>query len=207
MRSIRYNVHFPALIVATLIFWFVKDLNFPARISNFLFLPWLLMGALHATRIVVSLRDRKAVNRIGVLCFVALAALWSVSTPIVTPRSSILLVPVLDHVPQREIKLTLFLLVGSAIGGSGYWLLIRLFWLKSLPLANWLRTIALCMAATLLAIVAIEVLRLSEELTSFVLTIAWWFGFSISLYWSEMSRTTNGPAGAIENLSWKHVTS
>jgi len=134
-------------------------------------------------------------------------ALWSVSTPIVTPRSSILLVPVLDHVPQREIKLTLFLLVGSAIGGSGYWLLIRLFWLKSLPLANWLRTIALCMAATLLAIVAIEVLRLSEELTSFVLTIAWWFGFSISLYWSEMSRTTNGPAGAIENLSWKHVTS
>jgi hypothetical protein len=52
---------------------------------------------------------------------------------------------------------------------------------------DWLRTVALCLLGTLLSVVALDVLKPSIGVTSPIVTIAWWFAFSISLYWSEMS--------------------
>jgi hypothetical protein len=90
------------------------------------------------------------------------------------------------------------LLTGSAIGASGYWLLVRQFWLKSLRRADWLRTVALCVVGTLLSAVAVDALNPSTEIFSPIITIAWWFAFSISLYWSEMSAYANQSTKVIE---------
>jgi hypothetical protein len=100
-------------------------------------------------------------------------------------------------------------LTGSAIGASGYWLLIRLFWLKSLRRADWLRTTLLCVAATSLAGLALSmfggyvrgVANLNADIISPTLTVAWWFAFSISLYWSESNEQANTPAQAVETLT------
>src|ERR1700730_4017598 len=64
MKAIRYGFHFASLTVAAVIFWLAKDLYLPYWISNFDFFHYALMGALHATSIVVSLRDRRATHPI-----------------------------------------------------------------------------------------------------------------------------------------------
>ena len=71
-------------------------------------------------------------------------------------------------------------------------MLVRLFWLKSLRSADWLKTVGLCAIGTLLACIVSELTPSSPErsvyaadLTGVVLTAAWWLAFSLSLYWSE----------------------
>jgi hypothetical protein len=187
MSSIRYNLHFLTLIVAVVIFWLAKGVYLPARIANFDFFHFGLMGLLHSTSIVVSLRDRKAVHPIIALCFIALATIWSAATPIVALWSGVVWGPIAEALPRSNFNLIVLFVLGSAIGSSGYWLLVRLFWLKSLRRADWLKTVALCVAATSLSFVAIEVLKPNSGYFFLMLTVAWWFGFSISLYWSEMS--------------------
>jgi hypothetical protein len=187
MKSIRYGLHFLLLILAGLVYWLAKDVRLPYW--NFDFFHFGLMGLLHATVIVVSLRDRKAVRPVFALCFIALATIWAALTPILGLWSLVLLpdriVDVLrDHHPiLRDVSL---FLPGSAIGASGYWLLVRQFWLKSLRRADWLRTVGLCLAATTLAVVPGDKLTPRIDF-SLWLTAAWWLGFSLSLYWSETS--------------------
>ncbi|HVA16477.1 MAG TPA: hypothetical protein VMV59_02060 [Candidatus Dormibacteraeota bacterium] len=205
MRSIRYSLHFPLLIVATLVFWLAKDINFPVRISNFDFFQFGLMGVLHATALVVSLRNRNANHPIIALCFITLAAVWSAVTPVLGLWGSIVWTPIL-WTPLAGVFRgghfgpVLIFLTGSAIGAAGYWLLVRLFWMKSLRRVDCLRTVALCVAATLLSSVVLEVLpqsldrTVNGDISSLVLTAVWWFAFSISLYWSEMSRNAKKSA-------------
>jgi hypothetical protein len=89
------------------------------------------MGALHAASIVISLRDRTAVTPGKTIVFITLVAVLSA----VTPFSLFLLVPLLSLLGESLMPF-FGLAFGSAFGASGYWLLLRLFWLKSLRLAN-----------------------------------------------------------------------
>jgi hypothetical protein len=50
----------------------------------------------------------------------------------------------------------------------------------------------------LLSAVAVDALNPSTEIFSPIITIAWWFAFSISLYWSEMSAYANQSTKVIE---------
>lgn len=83
-----------------------------------------------------------------------------------------------------------------------------LFWLKSLRRVDWLRTVSLCVTATLLAALALgmfdgyvrDVARLNADIISPILTVAWWFAFSISLYWSEASEQANKSTQMVETV-------
>jgi hypothetical protein len=189
MKAIRYGLHFASLTVAAPVFWLATmDLTNPARSSYFERFYYALMGALHAISIVVSLRDNKPARPIFALCFISLAAIWSDQTPFMAVMSSVMWDPIrqISHRPNLDLSYFVYL-NGSIIGSSGYWVLVRLFWLKSLRRMDWLRTMALCVAATLFSLVALGTLKLSDH-TNFMLTTAvWWYAFSLSLYWSETS--------------------
>jgi hypothetical protein len=148
----------------------------------------LMIGALHATSIVVSLRDLKAFRLIVALSFVVLAAIWSAATIILTLWSSPLLNPIVEGLHGSDYAPFVLYVVGSIVGASGYWLLVRLFWLRSLRPGDLVRTIALCVGGTLLSVGALVVLQTRVEISETLMTVGWWFAFSISLYWSEMSR-------------------
>lgn len=199
MQSIRYTIHFPALLVAGVIFWLARDLSNPVWIANFNFLIFGLMGALHSTSIIIGLRNRKAVRPLLALCFFTLAFVWSAATPILSLWGSIVWIPLTWIFPPSPVFL---FLTGSMIGSSGYWLLVRLFWLRSLRRSDWLRTVALCFGATALACTIGNVLPTRETGVGalyLLLTIAWWFAFSISLYWSERQACRRVEALAIES--------
>jgi len=213
MKAIRYGVHFTALILAALVFWFAKDLAFGDRLFNFRFFHFGLMGALHSTSIVVSLRDRRATHPIiafpiYALGFITLATVLSAWTPFMGLWGSMVWAPFDDILRRYNLGGDSIYLTGSAIGASGYWLLVRQFWLKSLRRADWLRTVALCVTATLLAGLALDmsdgyvrgVPKLNVDIISPILTVAWWFAFSISLYWSEMSEQANKSTQAMETV-------
>ena len=200
MKAIRYELHFATLTVAVVVFLLARDLYLPYWISNFDFFHYGLMGALHATCIVVSLRDRKVARPIIAFCFITLATVWSAATPILGLWGSIFWVPFADCLRRHQLGALSIVLTGSAIGASGYWLLVRQFWLKSLRRADWLRTVALCVAATSFSAVALDVLNPSVKSASPIITIAWWFAFSISLYWSEMSGCANKSTEVIETV-------
>ena len=189
MKAIRYGLHFATLTVAALVFWLATmDLTHPVRSSYFGNFYYGLMGALHAISIVLSLRDSKPARPIYPLCFISLAAIWSHLTPFIALLSSVMWDPIrqISHRPTLDLSFLVYL-NGSIIGSSGYWLLVRLFWLKSLKRAAWLRTMALCAAATLFSLVAVEKLNLSDHINFILITAVWWYAFSLSLYWSETS--------------------
>jgi hypothetical protein len=210
MKAIRYGLHFTTLAVAAVILWLAKGLYLPYWISDFDFFHFGLFGALHATSIVVSLRDRKAVRPIIALSFITLATVWSAWTPLMGLwGGAIVWFPFADSLRENNLGGYALLVTGSAIGASGYWLLVRLFWLKSLRRADWLRTAALCVAATLLSDLALNmfdgyvrgVAKLNADLIFPILTTAWWFAFSISLYWSEMSGQAKKSRLAVETVT------
>jgi hypothetical protein len=214
MTVIRYGVHFATLTVAAVTFWLAKDLYLPYWISNFDFFHYALMGALHAGCIVISLRVHRVTHPIiafpiYVVFFVMLATLLSAVTPVLGLWGSIVWAPLGDVLRENHLGTYAIFLSGSAIGASGYWLLMRLFWLKSLRWGDWLRTALLCVAATCLAGLALDmfggyvhgVADLNGDIVSPILTVAWWFAFSISLYWSEINGQANGSVQAVETLT------
>lgn len=213
MKVIRYGLHFATLTVAAVIFWLAKDLYLPYWISNFDFFHYALMGALHATCIVVSLRVHRATHPViafpvYALCFIMLVTILSAVTPILGLWGSIVWTPFENVLVEKHLGDYAIFLTGSAIGASGYWLLVHLFWLKSLRRVDWLRTVSLCVTATLLAALALgmfdgyvrDVARLNADIISPILTVAWWFAFSISLYWSEASEQANKSTQMVETV-------
>jgi len=214
MTAIRYGLHFAVLTVAAVIFWLAKDIYLPFWISDFDFFHYALMGALHATCIVVSLLDHRATHPIiafpiYTFCFIMLVTILSAATPILGLWGSIVWVPLDDILREKHLGSYSIFLTGSAIGASGYWLLVRLFWLKSLRRADWLRTVSLCVTATLLALLALDMFdgyvggmaKLNADIISPILTVAWWFAFSISLYWSEISEQAIKSTQALETVT------
>jgi hypothetical protein len=198
MTKIRYSLHFLILLAALIVFWLAKDVRLPYWIFNFNFFHFGLMGALHATCIVVSLRNWKAVRPIVALCFIILVTVWSAATPILALWSGYLWDPLLERLPQSDYYVFIPYLIGSAIGSSGYWLLVRLFWVKSLQWTDWLRTMALCVAATFVSMGTFIKLDPNDEIGDVLLTAAWWFAFSLSIYWSEARGRAIEPSKAVE---------
>lgn len=196
MRAIRYSLHFPLLIVGLFLLWLAQDVDLRVRVGGANPSHCLLMGVLHATSIVVSLRNHRANSLVLALSFIALAAVWSGATPILALWST-----ALSHFHDGTF-IVLTMVIGSAIGSAGYWLLVRLFWLKSLRRADCFRTVALCVAATLLSF-AVGMLdqRGGGDITSLLSLAAWWFAFSASLYWGEISRHTNERTSAMASVS------
>jgi len=214
MTVIRYGLHFATLTVAAVTLWLAKDLYLPYCISNFDLFHYALMGALHAACIVISLRVHKVTHPIiafpiHALFFVMLATLISAVTPVLGLWGSIVWAPLGDILRENHLGTNVILLTGSAIGASGYWLLVRLFWLRCLRWADWLRTASLCVAATCLAGLALDmfggdvhgVASLNGDIVSPTLTVAWWLAFSISLYWSESKEQANKSAQVVETLT------
>jgi hypothetical protein len=79
------------------------------------------------------------------------------ATPIVALWTSFVWYPLSWLLHRGEYFPVLLLLHGSAVGSSGYWLLVRRFWIRSLQRRDLLKTLMLCVAATLLVTVASDV--------------------------------------------------
>ncbi len=143
-----------------------------------------LMGALHAASVVVSLRGPKTVSR--VLGFISLAIALSALTPWLGLFGSVVWLPLGDILRENNLGAAEAILVtGSAIGASAYWLLVRQFWIRDLERSSWFWTVGLCTAATSMVVGIHGVRKIESEITSPMLTVAWWFAFSTSLYLSE----------------------
>jgi len=200
---IRYRLHFLILLVAAPVVWLARDVDTSVRIAGFnLSFYFVLIGVLHATSVAVSLRNRKSARLIDVLSFVTLAAVWSAATPILALWSSALWNLHSEPVVRGGLDFILILVTGSTIGAAGYWLLVRTFWLKSLGRMDCLRTVALCVAATLVSLVLGMLDQSGKDYYGTLLfTIAWWFAFSLSLYWSEMSEQAKKSTPVIANAS------
>jgi hypothetical protein len=194
VKSIRYGIHFAALIVAVLVFWLAKDVN-PFGVFRSVALNYLahnvLMGALYSSAIVVSLTDRTAISTLSAFGFIVLTILWSTLTPMIGWWGSVWL----PGAPSFTRQLLFVLITGSAIGSAGLWLLVRSFWMKSLRRMDLSRTVTLCVAITLLVLlvsyVGGEAIMRSQFWVGVfgMLFSAWWLAFSISLYWSDTSKT------------------
>jgi hypothetical protein len=197
MKAIRYGIHFTTLVAAAIIFWLARDFPLPLWISNFDFFHLALMGALHATSIVVSLRGRTTALR--ALGFITLAAAMSAFTPFMgLIGGAVVWAPFADILREKDLSFDVILVTGSAIGASGYWLLVQLFWFKARRRASWFWAVALCATSTLLVGLILHmfdgydrgVKKIDADVVSLMFTVGWWLAFSTSLYWSEMSKDT-----------------
>ena len=188
MKAIRYKVHFPILALAAIIYWLLQNVDFAVRALGLNVFDYILMGVLHSASIVISLRVRKATFPVTAPSFIVLAAVWSAATPILALSSIVASGSLLDKAFHIEgLSYTFAFLVGSAIGSAGYWLLVRLFWVKALRPADCFKTVALCVAATLVSYgVGMLDQRGDTGFTSTLFTVAWWLAFSGSLYWAEI---------------------
>jgi hypothetical protein len=201
MRPIRYGIHFTTLAVAAVIFWLVRDVRLPLWISNFNFFDYALMGALHATSIVVSLRGRRTALR--ALGFITLATALSAFAPFMGLIGSVVWVPFADILREKDLIADAILVTGSAIGASGYWLLVQLFWFRVFRRAGWFWTVAFCVTSTLLVGLTLQVFdgydrgvaKIDPDAISPIYTLGWWFAFSTSLYWVETTEHASGLNG------------
>jgi hypothetical protein len=191
MQGIRYRLHFLILIPAAVLLWFVSRVGdaLPDRGSDG-FLSLAAMGALHASSLVISLRDRRVVTPGKVIIFISLVGVLSV----VAVFSPWLLIPFLKvfgqspmHGQSKTLMTFVILAFASAFGASGYWLLVRLFWLKSRTFVNLITTIALCSATTVVSFLDGGSLTVrSRDIGDLVPTLAWWVAFSFSLYCGDL---------------------
>jgi hypothetical protein len=201
IKAIRYGLHFAFLTAAVVVFWLAQDLALGARNLGFDFFRYGLMGALHATCIVISVSDRRATHPIiefpiYALFFITLTTIWSALTPIVGLWGSIAWYPfyVYDFLRRYDLGSLMIFLTGSAIGALGYWVLVRWFWIRSLRRIDLLKTVTLCVSGTLLVEIygyaAPSGLNLTRpkfwghlfdwrRFFNPLPTIAWWFAFSI----------------------------
>jgi hypothetical protein len=165
------------------------------------------MGALHALTIVVSLRGPKTALR--ALCFVTLATALSAITPLMGLMGSELWFPFDAILREKNLGADAILVTGSAIGGSGYWLLVHLFWFRARRWASWLLTMALCATSTFLLGRGIDmfdghdhgVAKIDPDAISPMLTVGWWLAFSTSLYWSEMSEHIPKSTASVKSVA------
>lgn len=152
------------------------------------------MGILYSTSIVASLRNREAIRPLAFLLFVCLAGLWSALTPLMGLFvGSVVWYPIWTLLAPSPNNIIFLSMTGSAIGSAVCWLFIRWFWMKSLRHQDLFRTVVLCVAATVLASTLALPLIPSEfrdnvDIIDLVVTVSWWFAFSISLYWSETTQ-------------------
>jgi hypothetical protein len=170
MKAIQYDRHCMFLVLGAAI------LLIDAFVDSTPLLAFALMGGLHANAIVNALRYRAPVTPRKATFFVVLVAGLSV----VTIFSPLLLSPVLSlrDTMKQDSWVLVCMAFASAFGATAYWLLIRLFWLRSLTLVSWTPAVVLYVAATTLSFVS----HLSERYFFLIAAFAWWAAFSFALY-------------------------
>src|SRR5581483_11786922 len=201
MKVIRYGIHFTTLAVAAGIFWLVRGVQLPQWISNFNLFHYGIMGALHATSIVVSLRGRRTALR--ALGFITLAAALSASAPFMGLIGSVVWAPFADILRDKGLSGDAILVTGSAIGALGYWLSVQRFWFGAFRWAGCFWVVAFCVTSTSLVGLGLHILdgydrgvaKIDPDAISPMLTFGWWLAFSTSLYWSETTGQTSALYG------------
>jgi hypothetical protein len=187
MSTLRFYRHILALILALTILTFLQYTIWRSAVAGFYF-GWI--GLLHGISLVAALRDRRDLTWTKIAAFLFLSGALSFATPWLgmwvggMPIGFFRLVSARE--PGNDGVLLIALVCGSIIGSAGYWLFVRLFWIRSLRLADALVTIALCGIATLIAGLAIETGIFDPVWIWWVLTVTWWFAFSLSLYFSRV---------------------
>jgi hypothetical protein len=131
-------------------------------------------GVLHATAVVLALRARASWP--AAIGFVAAAA----AAPVVAFFGAFALVSVVRLGAVGAAYLGLASL--AAVGATLYWLLVRGCWARALPWRHLALTVAVCVAATLVAELPIVLLGLPHDV---VVVLAWWLAFSVSLRLAE----------------------
>jgi drug/metabolite transporter (DMT)-like permease len=186
MTTIVYSRHVFLLLLASvaLMLLFASPVLDSIPVGDACFVLYFgLLGALHAICVCTSLR-RCPTSRSWV-AFVSFAGIWSVLTPF-SPLLIVFLMPGLHRLGDSA-GLGVALAFGSAFGASGYWLLVRRFWLKFLTPVDWITTVVLCAAATVLSFFEAGVLSpKARNIADLLPTLGWWIAFSLSLYWSEV---------------------
>jgi hypothetical protein len=140
------------------------------------FIPtFAISGALHASALVLALRNPQNPWRIGL--FVAIAAVLSVFTLYV----GILGLQLFAVLPADE-RLYMTLGLCAASGAITYGSLIRLFWMKKFSSRSVLAIAIVCIPATFLAYF---IRGYFPFLGGWWLAAAWWFAFSCGLWYFD----------------------
>lgn len=189
MKSIHYERHFISLAVAAAALFFVMQLSFPPWLDRFTSL-FALTGALHALAVVVSLRGR--VGHLRQVSFIGLTALLNAATPLL----ALWIRARADFGDTGNLGLLLVLV--SAFGACGYWLLIRALRLVVLRFPALLVAIALCVGATLFSFFVARRIPMPRDIADILPIAAWWAAFSMSLYVSDRDEGHSSPAQARE---------
>ena len=178
MSVLVYRRHFSYLVAAAAVLAVVESEPFGIWLGP---MTLVLYGVLHGVAVVLALHLAGAwLKR---LLFVALTGSLSAVVPYfgVASAQGLWL--------SDGISLALALAVGSIGGAASYWLLVRIFWISALSAFSLLRTVGFCVVATLLAFgssVAISGFGRAHFLyDGLVLPVAWWFAFSLSLFFAE----------------------
>ncbi len=179
MGALNYPRHFVYLGIALVALMVVQPLSFTTWPDRFTFF-FALFGALHATALVMALRAGPLWRQIT---FVPITAALSGSVPYVglaLPRALGL---------DGGFVLIAAMVLGSAVGASAYWLLVRAFWFPNVDVPDGAKAVSLCVAATLLGIMlatALSGFGARHSLVGDVIpTVLWWNAFSYSLWKSE----------------------
>jgi len=81
--------------------------------------------------------------------------------------------------------------VGSVVGSASYWTLVRACWMPNLTRRSVIRTVGLCLAATLVSLATERLIGSgggdNNQLPFDLRTICWWVAFSLSLFVAERS--------------------
>ena len=217
-RAIAYRRHFLLLSVAVLLLHLsgrALDQIPVSNIRDFAILG--LPGALHAGSVLLSLRRRPNIARS--VSFVALAACFNlgaifsglIALPLLPLVPYIVrLVPQLrdigDSTPGDSVRVLFYAIAASACGSLAYWFVVRAFWMKQLRYRDLLRTLTLCVMATILAFIGLAVLGSSpayfestRSVGDILPAVMWWFAFSASLWWTE-SRGSQGKVAVVQPI-------
>lgn len=199
MTMIAYPRHYAILIAASLMLPLLSVAvdSAPAGDARF-FSFFALIGAIHATSMVMSLRDRAPFAR-GI-AFVALVATLSLVTPflgfLAAPALPYVVPPILwlfpflksigDSTPGDSVRFFVVVTSASACGALGYGFLVRWFWLRPLRLSELIRAVTFCLIATSLAFaIPVALTSINRDVAGYLPAVLWWFAFSGALYWSE----------------------
>ena len=172
---VHYARHFTLLVsIAALLIVTSRWRATPGPIHAFA-----IYGALHASLLAASLRDRQALGR--QLLFVAIAALVCM----LTARLGLYGMRFAGRLPSVSGPLLLIGVV-SGVGALGYAILIRRFWIRDLSLYAFGITATFCILA---ACAALIVGNHYQVLGGLWLAIPWWFAFSAGLCYYELRRS------------------
>lgn len=195
MGAFKYKRHFMLLSAAVIVLhlgwrWLVWSPATDIRDLAAFSLP----GVLHALAFLLSLEQKVRMVRSAV--FVALTLILSLLAPsfglllfsllpwaVMKP-----LLPFLAEIGDSNLQFAFASALASACGAVAYWLLIRMLWFRSLRYRELLKTIPLCMIATLVGFFGVAAFRTpanydsTKELAGISPIASWWFAFSWSLF-------------------------